>query len=116
MKRSTQILLTAAILLSLRALSGSGMEGSRPGDGSKDPISVGPVEAGRPVGAPPEPRLRPARKSDRVERVTAPGVADLPTVRFAAGYSSSLLPAVRPAGRFLKQTFRRYRPRDPTIS
>jgi hypothetical protein len=116
MNRSSQYLLLAALLFSLAALFGPGTQADQPVDFAAPMASIRPADGGRPAPAPTQARFKPARKSDRVERVSFPGIAEQPICRSSIGLTPELLPDTPPSQKFLTGVFHRYRPRDPTLS
>jgi hypothetical protein len=116
MKRASTYLTLVALLSCLAAIFGAGKnDPGYPGAANKT-LSILLPGKGLPAPDPVQPHFSPARKTDRIERVSLPEFVDQRISSIPVDEARTLLPDAPPSGKFLKGVFHRYRPRDPTVS
>lgn len=116
MNRATQLIILAAILLCVAAIFSAGADPDRAIDASAPTLTVRLHADGQPIPEPAQPRLRPGRKSDRIERTSIAVAGDQLSGFIPVESTPGILPGAPPLSKFKKGVFHRYRPRDPTLS
>jgi hypothetical protein len=116
MNRATRYLIIASILLCLAAIFGAGAGEERTACVSTTMLTVRLHDDGQPAPEPTQPRIRPGRKSDRIERASVPVAGEMLSGFIPAESTPDIFHDAPPLAKFKKGAFHRYRPRDPTVS
>jgi hypothetical protein len=116
MKRAPTYLTLVALLACIAAVFGAGRNDPGYAGAAGKTLSILLPGKGFPAPDPVQPYFGPARKSDRIERVSLPEFVVQRINDIPVDEARVLLPDAPPSSRFLKGVFHRYRPRDPTVS